>query len=314
MSKLAVPRVQTSKPTRVFIQDSGKSDGSGLTGLVYNSGQLTTPGSAPTTAAPSGAGNIDVGSHVWAVSFINGPSGETPVSANSTAQTTSGGAQQVALSAIPTGATGTTGRKLYRSKAGTTTPLFLLTTISDNTTTTYTDNSTDASLGANPQTINTTGLYLTYHREGDAAVTPVQLVTATLGTFTSAGFIEASARYAPGVYEVGIPDAVWASGNACLVMLRGAPSMVPLLLEFDLGSDLAVIKPAGNIRADGTGMNVQQALIVAIDLLTSVVTNAGTANPSISKNGATLAASSGHRMDLTSDASGNRSAITVDPS
>ena len=54
----------------------------------------------------------------------------------------------VVLSGIPAGPAGVTARKLYRSAAGTTTPLKLLATLGDNTTTTYVDALTDASLGA----------------------------------------------------------------------------------------------------------------------------------------------------------------------
>ncbi len=39
--KLKLKKGTTSKLLRIFIQDSSKTDGSGLTGLVYNSGSLT---------------------------------------------------------------------------------------------------------------------------------------------------------------------------------------------------------------------------------------------------------------------------------
>ncbi|MES2360056.1 MAG: hypothetical protein V4529_17075 [Gemmatimonadota bacterium] len=54
----------------------------------------------------------------------------------------------VPLSAIPLGPSGTTGRKIYRTAAGGS-QLKLLTTISDNSTTTWIDGATDASLGSN---------------------------------------------------------------------------------------------------------------------------------------------------------------------
>ena len=61
---------------------------------------------------------------------------------------------QVALTAIPVGSTGVTSRKLYRTVAGGS-ALLLLTTIADNTTTTYTDSTADASLGAAALTVGT---------------------------------------------------------------------------------------------------------------------------------------------------------------
>jgi hypothetical protein len=66
-------------------------------------------------------------------------------------------AAQVQLSAIPVGAAGVTARKLYRTKAGVT-PLQLLTTLADNTTTTYLDAVADASLGATAPVSDTSGL------------------------------------------------------------------------------------------------------------------------------------------------------------
>jgi len=60
--------------------------------------------------------------------------------------------------AIPTGGTPTVGRKIYRSVAGTTTPLKLVATIADNTTTSYTDTIADASLGAAPPSSDTSNL------------------------------------------------------------------------------------------------------------------------------------------------------------
>ncbi len=60
----------------------------------------------------------------------------------------------VPLSAIPVGATGVTQRKIYRTAAGGT-QLALVATIADNTTTVYSDNLPDASLGANALTVGT---------------------------------------------------------------------------------------------------------------------------------------------------------------
>lgn len=64
---------------------------------------------------------------------------------------------QADVMAIAVGPSGTTSRKVYRSVAGGST-LKLLTTIADNTTTTYTDSTADASLGATAPTVDTAGL------------------------------------------------------------------------------------------------------------------------------------------------------------
>jgi len=63
---------------------------------------------------------------------------------------------QVQLTGIPIGGALVTGRKLYRTTAGGTVYM-LLATIADNTTTVYTDNIADASLGAGAPSSNTAG-------------------------------------------------------------------------------------------------------------------------------------------------------------
>jgi len=62
--------------------------------------------------------------------------------------------QRIPLTAIPTGGALVTQRKIYRTAAGGA-QLKLVTTLADNTTTTYTDTVTDASLGANVPVANT---------------------------------------------------------------------------------------------------------------------------------------------------------------
>lgn len=116
---------------------------------------LPTPAVAPTVAliSPAAAGNIEDGAHIYAVAFYNGagitPPG--PVAAVTVADKTVNG--KVTVSDIPLGPTGTTGRKLYRSSTAAT-ALKLLATIADNTTTSYTDNIADGSLGAAKETVN----------------------------------------------------------------------------------------------------------------------------------------------------------------
>lgn len=117
---------------------------------------LPTPATAPTAAlaSPAAAGNIENGTHIYAVAFYNGagitPPGPVTAAVTVANKTVNG---QVALSSIPIGPVGTTGRKVYRSEAGAT-ALKLLATIANNTDTTYTDNIADGSLGAAKETVN----------------------------------------------------------------------------------------------------------------------------------------------------------------
>jgi|GEM_PF-4238489 len=120
---------------------------------------LTAPTSAASAAlAGSGVGNVDDGKHYYVVTFYDG-TGETeygPWVALTVADKSVDG--QVDLSNIPLGPAGTTGRRIYRSKVGEF-EHYRLTEISDNTTTTYTDNIADASLGSEqPPMANGTGL------------------------------------------------------------------------------------------------------------------------------------------------------------
>lgn len=107
--------------------------------------QLPAPGSAPTlTASGSGTG-LGAGTYKGKVVFVNDIGAESLASAEASVTIAAG--QQINWSNIPTGPAGTTKRRLYRTAAGGSV-FKALTTISDNTTTTYTDTTPDANLGA----------------------------------------------------------------------------------------------------------------------------------------------------------------------
>jgi hypothetical protein len=97
------------------------------------------------------SGNVDPGLHSWVVTFVSG-SGETNPGTNSIPLNVIGGSppvgSQVNLTAVPLGPTGTTARKIYRTVAGNVGNFLLVGTIADNTTTAFTDNVADSSLGA----------------------------------------------------------------------------------------------------------------------------------------------------------------------
>lgn len=118
--------------------------------------QEPAPG-AVTVATASGAGNVDNGAHRYLCTFVTAE-GETQAGAisgpkNIIDKTVNG---KISLTNIPTGGSQVVARKIYRTVANGTDYLFLA-TISDNTTTTYTDNTADASLGSQAPTQNTTG-------------------------------------------------------------------------------------------------------------------------------------------------------------
>lgn len=103
---------------------------------------FTTP-TAPTLALAAGSA-MGVGSYTYAVSFQMG-NGQTLPGATASITTTTGN-QEVTLTAIPLGPTGTTARIVYRSKVGTSTPLYSCFSINDNTTGSHTDTHADSSL------------------------------------------------------------------------------------------------------------------------------------------------------------------------
>lgn len=96
---------------------------------------------------------------------------------------------------------------------------------------------------------NTGGLTAYYCREGDASATAITLVTATIGTWVSGGFKEVDATNMPGIYEVGLPNAVFASGESVVTYLKHT-SMRPILLEFELD----VINYQDAVRLGLTGL------------------------------------------------------------
>ncbi|MDL2342274.1 MAG: right-handed parallel beta-helix repeat-containing protein [Patescibacteria group bacterium] len=114
--------------------------------------QVTAP-TAPTVAVNATAGNL-TGPLYYVITFVTG-TGETDAGTESASVNPT--AQQVNLSAIPTGTSGVvTARKIYRGtlSGG---PYKLVTTLADNTTTTYTDNISAGSLTTSATVTNSTG-------------------------------------------------------------------------------------------------------------------------------------------------------------
>lgn len=113
---------------------------------------------AAALANPAAAGNVNNGDHRYLVTFVT-TRGETTAGTASAIVTVANNTVngQVDVTQIPTGDATVTARKLYRTEAAGST-YKLLTTLNDNTTTTYRDNTADASLGAIPPATNGTGL------------------------------------------------------------------------------------------------------------------------------------------------------------
>jgi uncharacterized phage protein gp47/JayE len=138
-----------------MFSEVGADMGSVLDALTFTvDEQITIPDPGdpiPPTVAVSGVAGVLDGTYEYRISFLTAM-GETEVGdISSPVQPTN---QQVNLSVIPIGGSGTTGRRIYRRKNGID-PFKLVTTISDNTTTVYTDNVAEGSLTTQPVATDT---------------------------------------------------------------------------------------------------------------------------------------------------------------
>lgn len=114
---------------------------------------ITTPIIPPTLALVIQSGAVNPGEHNYVYTFGNSV-GETAPSGQGNITVNNPNAARVTVG-VPVGPAGTTYRKVYRTKAaGDVTTLFLLTTLNDNTTLTYEDNTPDGSLGTKVAPVN----------------------------------------------------------------------------------------------------------------------------------------------------------------
>lgn len=82
---------------------------------------------------------------------------------------------------------------------------------------------------------NTTNLIAYYHRESAGPDVQIPLIDMTLGTWASGGFKEVDAATMKGVYQLGLPDAIFASGaKRATILLSGAENMVAKEIRIDL--------------------------------------------------------------------------------
>ena len=120
---------------------------------------VVAPTACTATLVATETGNLNAGTYSYTVTYVTA-SGETELGAESNTVTADATHKQVNLTNISCSSSGAvTQRKIYRTTAGGAL-YFLLTTINDNTTTSYTDNTADANLGvdaANWRTNNTFG-------------------------------------------------------------------------------------------------------------------------------------------------------------
>jgi hypothetical protein len=147
------------------------------------------------------------------------------------------------------------------------------------------DSSVSTGAGLTGLAFGSAGLKWSYRREGASSWTAITPVTATVGTWTSAGFKEESSSLAAGVYEIGIPNVVLASGaNTAKMILYGASNMSPVLIEIELDAidyqngnnaglawliDETTIKSHTDLITSGTTITVQASTVVTNNNITA---------------------------------------------
>lgn len=98
------------------------------------------------------------------------------------------------------------------------------------------DSSSTTGAGLANLTHASSGLVCWYFAADLANDLQITLVSATLGTYTSGGFVAVDNTNMPGWYEIGIPNAVLDGGNEVAIQLRGATNMVPVNIYIELDS------------------------------------------------------------------------------
>ena len=160
---------------------------------------------------------------------------------------------------------------------------------------------------------NASGLACYYKRSnGSAAVAASINTITTLGTYagdaTHAAWKEIDSTNMPGWYEVHIPNNALAAGATGVgVSFRGVTNMAPVAFEFQLiDQATALLDLAAGVE---TSLTVRQALRLALAALVGKASG-------LSGTTATYrdTQDSKDRIVATVDASGNRTAVTLDAS
>lgn len=200
--------------------------------------ELIAVAPAAVIASPAAPGNIDNGTHSYRVTFVvnalETEQGASSVVVTVVDKTVNG---QIQLTALPLGPTGTTARKIYRTVAGNTGLWRLVTTINNNTATTFTDNVADLGLGANAPTtrrvtkvtINALSFDLTadytfsYQALGSEVTKDILATTVTsdCGRIVAIGSFPSTKRFIDGSdysLDVGTNSVSWLAATAAAIL------------------------------------------------------------------------------------------------
>lgn len=82
---------------------------------------------------------------------------------------------------------------------------------------------------------NSAGLLGHFIREGESASNPIVIVSAAIGTYTTGGLVEIESSAMPGLYQIGLPNAICsANAKSATVYYFGATNLAPCVLEIEL--------------------------------------------------------------------------------
>lgn len=135
-----------------------------------------------------------------------------------------------------------------------------------------------------------------YYFAGDLSnEVAVTLATATLGTWTSGGFVEVDATNMPGWYEIGIPNAALDGGIECAMQLRGATNMVPVnvYIELDAFDYQTATQPVNVTQFGGTNgtfssgiptVELDSATATQIDTIEAALTTLGSDSTTVERS------------------------------
>lgn len=139
---------------QIAMNDTSNTD-SHIKNVAVHSPAATAPTSAPGVSLTSGTA-LGVGTYQYAVSYYkyHGLAAETTLSPSASITTTTN--NQATQLTLPINPANAGGRRIYRTKVGGST-FYLVATINDNVTTTYTDTTPDTSLVTTAPTTNTFG-------------------------------------------------------------------------------------------------------------------------------------------------------------
>lgn len=146
------------------------------------------------------------------------------------------------------------------------------------------DSSSTTGAGLTGLVFNSAGLtaYYVTERGTPTAIALVTLASAT-AAYSSGGFIAVDGTNMPGLYRIDLPNAIFASADKSVVLIKGATNMVPVLLEYQIVG----FNPDDAVRLGLTALpNVAQGTSGALPTgnATGQVTVAGTATGAITSS------------------------------